>query len=963
MNTISVMLLGSIAHATGFAIVGTLVYLALRRFSPAAGALASCSSIVIMALVSLIVLGPWPRWWVVDPAESARAMAALRSDVERVHQALPLQSEDRSSLRPIDSKERSPAAPSLGELPAATESFFARFVGELIRELRSTAARPVRTQWGWPEWLAVAFLASLCLGLARLGLGIMTIQRLRARSWPIADGDLDQEIQVLRAELSCTRKVEARETTELATPATIGWRRPLLLLPGDWREWNGAERRAALAHELAHVCRGDFPAVLLAQLSLALHFYHPLAHWLAARLRLEQELAADAWGAALSGGKTAYLATLAQMALRRDSHSLTWPARAFLPSRGTFVRRIEMLRNARLIPHLSLPITARLLTIGILAALGLLVAGLRGPAGSSMAQTQPQTPIISPRPGDGSYNMAFLPAEAKMVVAIRPQSLLQRREFRTLLESLKQSPALKGALVAPPEEVEQLLAFWEELPQAPAKRGRAPLVPVPSGVILRMSKPQEWKLVLNQRLRSTREVRHDGQSYLSAAGPDAQRWGAFVPDDRTLIFAREDLLRELIEDRSAPVGRHSWDEAWNKVVNGQVMMALETRWIRRRIAQGLQGGPGASGHAPATDLTLETISPLLDKARSYALGFDASEGLTADLVAVAGSEDDTKPVANTLQALLTLGKNGVQGMRQDLRGQTAVSSEAMDWILEAANSLLDKARLDTSGRYVHLQAKSSLDLAAGVKLVAPTLAAANTAARRAISVNHLKQIALAFHNYHSATNRFPAPVLYGGSNKSIPYSWRVAILPYIEQNELYNQYNFEEPWDGPSNRKLLDKMPAVYSYPGADGEPSSPTNPSYFVFSGDGTALSPKAAAADGGGVHAGRMGAAGTEKPAATGGAGSDHPAIADIWDGTSNTILIVEANRDIPWTKPEDIPFIGFDANGPLPDLGGFTPRGFNAAFADGSVHFLLQSINPKVLKALITRAGGEVISADSF
>ena len=73
-------------------------------------------------------------------------------------------------------------------------------------------------------------------------------------------------------------------------------------LPFDWRDWSQTELRAVLAHELAHVVRGDFLTGLIAQISVAIHFYHPLAHWLAKRLRLEQELAADAWGAALSGG-------------------------------------------------------------------------------------------------------------------------------------------------------------------------------------------------------------------------------------------------------------------------------------------------------------------------------------------------------------------------------------------------------------------------------------------------------------------------------------------------------------------------------------------------------------------------------------------------------------------------------------------------------------------------------------
>jgi len=940
MNTISLMLLGSIAHATGFAIVGTLVYLALRRFGPAAGALVSSSSIVIMALVSLIVLGPWPRWWVLAPKELARAKSASSADIGQAVPALHDRAEGGSSPRPIVDASQRPAAPSPRELPATVESSFSRFLGDLARELRPTSAGLDRAGWGWPEWIAVGFLASFSLGLARLGLGILTIQGLRARSRPIGDGDLNEEIQILRAELSCTGRVEARETSELATPATIGWRRPILLLPSDWRQWNQAERRAVLAHELAHVCRGDFLAGLVAQLSLALHFYHPLAHWLVVRLRLEQELAADAWGAALSGGKTTYLATLAQMALRRDTHALTWPARAFLPSRGTFVRRIEMLRNTTRISHASLPAAARLFTVGILAALGLVVAGLRGPAGwsTAQAQTEAQAPVAASTnaPAVESYNLAFVPADAKMVIAVRPRTLLQRREVRTLLESIKQSPAFQSVLFVPPEDVEQFLAFWEGIPQGPIQGGHGPLVPFPSGVVLRMSKPQEWKPVLNQLLRSPREVHHDGQTYLGIDNGQGH-WGVFAADDRTLVVAHEDLLRELIEDRKAPAHRHPWDEAWNKVVKGQVMVALETRWLRRRLAQGLPGGPAAPGHASPADLMRETISPLLDKAQSYALGIGASEGLTVDLVAAAGSEDDTKPVASTLQALLTLGKNGVQGMRQDLRGHTGVNGEALEWIVEAADSLLDKARLETSGNYVHLQAKAPVDLAAGIKLVAPAVATADVARNRAMSSNSLKQIALAIHNYASSKNRLPAAVLYGGATGKVPYSWRVAILPYIEQQDLYNHYNFDEPWDGPNNRKLLNAMPATYSYPGPDGSPSSRTNTSYFVFTGEGTALSP---------VSAGKSGTAG--------------PTFMDFHDGTSNTILTVEARRDIPWTKPEDIPF---NPNGPLPDLGGFTPDGFNAGFADGSVRYIKKSIPEEVLRALITRAGGEVIRSDSY
>jgi hypothetical protein len=195
-------------------------------------------------------------------------------------------------------------------------------------------------------------------------------------------------------------------------------------------------------------------------------------------------------------------------------------------------------------------------------------------------------------------------------------------------------------------------------------------------------------------------------------------------------------------------------------------------------------------------------------------------------------------------------------------------------------------------------------------------------------VNNLKQIGLAFHNFHSDNGHFPAAV--NRDKGPFPYSWRVAILPYIEQQELYRQYRFDEPWDAPNNIKLIDQMPATYAYREINGTPSSRRNPSYFVVTGDSTI----------GGAEGGAK--------------------IQQITDGTSNTILAVEAKRDIPWTKPEDLPF---DPKAAVPELGGFTPDGFNALFGDGSVRYLKKSINPKLLKALFTHNGGEVIRSDDY
>jgi prepilin-type processing-associated H-X9-DG protein len=930
------VLLSSAAHATGFALIASLFYLALRRLGPAAGSLAAGSTLVFMVAVSLFAVGPWPRWWSFVPDESSRSQATAVLPGAKPDEPLPETGSRELTASSAEAPQASTHSPAFRSAAPVSPQWARVFLGELNRELRRSATAGDASAWGWPKLVTIGFFVCMSLGFARLLLGIWAIERLRARSLPIDDRELVEAIEVVRAELSCSIVVEVRETLELASAATIGWRRPLLLLPADWRDWNQTERLAVLAHELAHVRRGDFLAGVAAQLSVAVQFYHPLAHWLGARLRLEQELAADAWAARVAGGKQAYLATLAHIALRSNSRSVTWPARAFLPCRGTFVRRIEMLRNTNAKGPASLSRAARMLTLATLGALGLLVAGLRGPAGadSASAQQAALAPASNPTAGAEPYNLAFLPSESKMLIAVRPRALVERREFRALTERIKETMALHAIAALKIEEIDQLLAFWEGSPPAPDAPGRDTMVPVPSGIVLRMAKPQEWKPILNQILPASHEVRHAGQTYLTRAQPGIP--AAFVADDRTLVIAPDDLLRELIEDRSAPPARHPWDEAWQKATKGQLMLALDMRWVRRRLAQAQRSGPSGPRQPIAGNVTLDTISPLFEKAQSYVLSIDASDGLALDLVGAASSESDAKPVADTISALVVLARNAVQGLRQDFRNQPATAGEAFEWAFQAADTILDKTRIDTAARFVHLQSKAPLDAGEGVKLLLPAVSAAQGAARRTQSVNNLKQIALAIHNYASVNdNRFPTPVLYGGPNKSIPYSWRVAILPYLEQNNLYKEYNFDEPWDGPNNRKLLDKMPSTYSYPAPTGGASSQTNSSYFVLTGGATAFGP---------AERGKEPAFG----------------FMDVTDGVSNTIMVVEAKRDIPWTKPEDIPF---DPNAPLPELGGFSPRVFNVAFADGSVRTISHTISPTVLKALITRAGGEVISFDEL
>ena len=206
------------------------------------------------------------------------------------------------------------------------------------------------------------------------------------------------------------------------------------------------------------------------------------------------------------------------------------------------------------------------------------------------------------------------------------------------------------------------------------------------------------------------------------------------------------------------------------------------------------------------------------------------------------------------------------------------------------------------------------------------------------SAASLKQIGQALLSYHAVNGKLPPAVARDRDGRPL-FSWRVLLLPFIEQGSLYNRIHLDEPWDGQHNKALLEETPRCYE-PMLGGM-DAPGLTRYQVFVGPGTAFERDSLTWD-------------------------------DFPDGRENTILVVEAGEPVPWTKPADLPY---DPDQPLPPLGGVyakpyyflcyevgrTPD-FNACFADGSTRFLSGKTDEKVIRSLITRNGGEKVDASA-
>ena len=204
---------------------------------------------------------------------------------------------------------------------------------------------------------------------------------------------------------------------------------------------------------------------------------------------------------------------------------------------------------------------------------------------------------------------------------------------------------------------------------------------------------------------------------------------------------------------------------------------------------------------------------------------------------------------------------------------------------------------------------------------------AREAAIATMAMCPLNQLQLAMRNYHDTYDCFPPSYVADESGRPM-HSWRVLILPFVEKREIYEQYDFSEPWDGPNNRKLADRMPHTFHCP---SEPDSTTFTNFMVIRGPGTAFP--------------------DEKSTS----------LADFRDGLGETILIAEiANSSACWLEPRDLDVreMSFSINDETkPSISSSRRQGPYVVFTDRiRCRRLSESLAPEALRALVTIAGQE-------
>jgi hypothetical protein len=516
-----------------------------------------------------------------------------------------------------------------------------------------------------------------------------------------------------------------------------------------------------------------------------------------------------------------------------------------------------------------------------------------------------------------------VPSSAWAIVHVRLADLRQSDLSKRIRERLSMEMALLKQesikrLGLSPEEIDRVTLVWL------SPNDRYPLVFVSPG------KPYDREKVLATVLPQRQEHRQKDKTYYSSTRED--RLALHFISDRVYVHGTvEDVVQALLQAPQPPsealAALMQLAEQKHHIVAGMRIPEEATADVKQALAR---------NKLPDRfeDLLSRSFVPLLDS-RFVTLAVDVQShiGIRAQLgfPTEKQAQEALWPVRDGVAlARLLVGSGFEQAKTEPLVAKFLPLRKEVE-------ASLRTIKVEHEGNKIQMELGFAGDaelLTASVPGLVEATVRIQKSQGMAQSANNLKQIALAFHNYHDTFGSLPPAALTNKDGKPL-LSWRVAILPYLGEDALYRQFKLDEPWDSAHNKRLLERMPRVYAAPGsaapvATSKKEAQTGTYYQGFVGESAVFE------------------------------GKDGVRLTEITDGTSNTLLVVEAGAEVPWTKPEDLPF---DPKKPLPNLGGLFPEVFYAAFCDGSVRGLKKTMDEQTLRALITRNGGEVIDSSKL
>jgi hypothetical protein len=433
--------------------------------------------------------------------------------------------------------------------------------------------------------------------------------------------------------------------------------------------------------------------------------------------------------------------------------------------------------------------------------------------------------------------------------------------------------------------------------------------------VLKTSKAMDRKKIiaaiakdLNQK---EKEVKHEGGTIYVFSGPGAKGPSAiyFASDKVVLTAQKEESIKDVLRQAKKPAKHPALTRGIQMTSAGkhQLVVAFE---LKKDLMANIPP-------------EMKEKAPNLAETNGVILAGTLANDLALEAVLTFATQDVAAKAKKDTDSLVAEAKLFIKGPKAP----------------PAAGKFMDSITIDQRGAEVVVKAKMELDLKGFGDLPGFPFAGGGGPGLggpdRARNTNNLKQIGLAMHSFHAANNSLPNHAIRDPKTGQAILSWRVALLPYLEQQALYKQIRQNERWDSQHNRQFWNQMPVVYLLPRKPNDGRT----YYQVFHGDRSAF-PKAT------------------RPAKT------FPMVGDIGivqisDGTTNTIFVVEAAASVNWMQPDDIPF-QMGQPGLINRVGNhWGDNTFDALMGSGTVRRMRRDMTQQTLQALITRNGGEIVN----
>lgn len=438
---------------------------------------------------------------------------------------------------------------------------------------------------------------------------------------------------------------------------------------------------------------------------------------------------------------------------------------------------------------------------------------------------------------------------------------------------------------------------------------------VQAGALVQSSEPIDLSKLNPDMLSNDEMVDDKGFKYLVMDTPEEVIIHPL--NDRTLVIGTTFFAKAMVKNPSPDNDVASVLAAIKSEQDAMVVLSISSL---RPLLEGF------AETAPLPPDVLSDVNTLIEGVEFTALRLIVSTEEKLQLVVSATDEDAADSVETSLANILRFATDQMlEDMQRNMAGESPTQQAMVTYAQRVTGEMLaglKPVQTENQLRYEINDFQQANVAATLTGLLLPAVQSARFSARSMQSMNNLKQLGLAMHNFESAYKSLPAAGGVGDDGRAM-LSWRVAVLPFIGEQQLYQRFNLDEPWDSEQNLALLEEMPAVYKHPNRN------TPPGHTVYMAPISEMTMLQAA---------------------------EPTRFGEITDGLSNTIMLLETSEElaVPWTAPQD-----YELDIEDPTAGLFVKGILNILMGDGSVRAIQEgSIDMDVMRALFTRAGGEVV-----